>query len=70
MVPEDGVAVVAGTHNAVFGQPQAGEVGEVAMGHSGRPGNRTKNSLVRGIYKNTQNSDTDTLMRTYIRKKM
>ena len=40
MVPEDGVAVVAGTHNAVLGQPEAGEVGEVAMGHCGSPGGR------------------------------
>ena len=38
MVPEDRVAVVAGTHDAVLGQPEAGEVGKVAMGHRGRPG--------------------------------
>ena len=38
MVPEDRVAVVAGTHDAVLGQPETGEVGKVAMGHRGRPG--------------------------------
>ncbi len=37
MVPEDRVAVVAGTHDAILGQPETGEVGKVAMGHRGRP---------------------------------
>ena len=42
MVPEDGIAVVAGTHDAVLGQPEAGEIGKIAMSHRGRPGGRRR----------------------------
>ena len=45
MVPEDGIAVVAGTHDAVLGQPEAGEIGKIAMSHRGRPGGEEERNV-------------------------
>ena len=46
MVPEDRVAVIACTHDAVLCQPEAGEIGKVAMGHRGCPGGKERDRKV------------------------